>query len=361
MTLARSQPGSAPGDLDYVLGRNLARLVAAEGSSAFQAGVVSRRIHAAAQDLLGAETELASPLRDLLQRPGFRSLFTHDRVSQSIAARDALISDLADTYSPTMLQRLTTVIQGCLGEPQATPPPAEPVASASVASPHPPGPPPASSASPAAPASVPMRVVTVQSNSGLVGGLIALVSLLAGALLVGIAWALMSQRPIQQSSQPAPPPEQPKAPESKPEPPPPEPEPIKPEPSPISGISESEARSLVDQWLSVKQQIFAPPFDTDIAGQLVAAGPLWIDLTKPGGSIQWLRNNNSYYSYSAARVNEVISFTPSETMPSIVVSVTEDSVFHSPRGSEPSSNTSNWVYTFKQEGGSWKLWDYRKQ
>jgi hypothetical protein len=48
-------------------------------------------------------------------------------------------------------------------------------------------------------------------------------------------------------------------------------------------------------------------------------------------------------------------------MPSIVVSVTEDSVLHSPSGSKPSRSSGNWVYTFKEEGGVWKLWDYRKQ
>jgi len=359
--LAGYQPGSATADLDYALGRNLARLVASEGSSAFESGVANRRILAGAQDLLGSETALSSPLRDLLQRPGFRLLFSDERLSQTVGARDALISDLANTYSPSMVQRLASVIQGCLGEPQASPSPAVPVAAASVAPPSASVLPIASSGNATPPASLPMPVVTVQSNNGLVGGLMALISLLAGVLVVGIAWVLMAQRPIQPISAPAPPTAQPKAPESKPEPPPPEPEPIKPEPSPISGISQAEAKSLVDQWLTVKQQIFAPPFDTDIADQLVAAGPLWTDLTKPGGSIEWLRNNNSYYTYSAARVNEVISFSPSETMPSIVVSVTEDSVLHSPRGSEPSSNTRNWVYTFKQEGGSWKLWDYRRQ
>lgn len=359
--MTSDQRASTTADQDYALGRNLAHLVAAEGPSAFESGVASRRILAGAQDLLGSETALASPLRDLLQRPGFRLLFSNERVSQTIGARDALISELADTYSPSTVKRLVTVIQGCLGESQGSPSLDVPAAAASVASPIAHVPLPAPSGNPTPPAPVALPVLAVQSNTGLLGGLIALVSMLAGVLLVGIAWALMSQQPIQQTKTLAPPSEPSKPPESKAEPPPPHPEPIKPEPTPISGISQPEAKSLVDQWLTVKQQIFAPPFDTDVADQLVAAGPLWTDLTKPEGSIQWLRNNNSYYSYSAARVNEVISFTPSETMPSIVVSVTEESVLHSPRGSEPSSNTNNWIYTFKQEGGSWKLWDYRKQ
>ena len=128
-----------------------------------------------------------------------------------------------------------------------------------------------------------------------------------------------------------------------------------------AGLSQHEARAIVEEWLSVKSQIFAPPFNTELADQVVASGPLWTDLTKSDGSIQWLRNNNSYYSYSTIRVNRVISYLPSPSMPSIVVSVTEMSTLHSPKGNEASTNTKDWIYTLKEEGGRWKIWDYRKQ
>jgi hypothetical protein len=128
-----------------------------------------------------------------------------------------------------------------------------------------------------------------------------------------------------------------------------------------TGISELEARTIVERWLTVKSQIFAPPFDRDLADQVVAAGPLWNDITKPDGSISWLKNNDSYYSYSAIKVNRVISFAPSSSMPSIVVSVTEDSILHSPKGSKASDVTANWIYTLKEEGETWKIWDYKRQ
>lgn len=126
-------------------------------------------------------------------------------------------------------------------------------------------------------------------------------------------------------------------------------------------MNEARARAVVEQWLSVKAQIFAPPYDTNVADRIVAEGPLWSDLTKTNGSIDWLKSNNSYYSYNTSRVNNVIRFTPSQTMPSLLVSVTEDSVLHSPNGSDPSVSTKNYLYTLKEENGVWKVWDYRKQ
>jgi hypothetical protein len=126
-------------------------------------------------------------------------------------------------------------------------------------------------------------------------------------------------------------------------------------------LSEDQARSIVEEWLTVKQRIFAPPFDTNLADQVVAEGPLWTDLVKTNGSVEWLKSNNSYYSYSDIRVNRVLRYLPSPTMPSIVVSVTESSTLHSPKGSQASSNTRDWIYTLKEEGARWKIWDYRKQ
>lgn len=141
-----------------------------------------------------------------------------------------------------------------------------------------------------------------------------------------------------------------------------QPLPSSPQPTPQqSGLNELEARAIVEQWLTVKSQIFAPPFDTNLANEIVASGPLWADITKTGGSIDWLRSNDSYYTYSVIKINQVVRFLPSISMPSIVVSVTEDSTLHSPKGNKATSSNSNWIYTIKEEGGVWKIWDYRKQ
>jgi len=126
-------------------------------------------------------------------------------------------------------------------------------------------------------------------------------------------------------------------------------------------INEGQARQVVENWLAMKAQIFAPPFDTKVADQIVAAGPLWTDLTKTDGSIDWLKKNNSYYTYNSYQINGVSQFNPSTEMPTILVSITEDSVLHSTRGNDSSTKTGTWLYTLKRENGTWKVWDYRKQ
>ena len=196
--------------------------------------------------------------------------------------------------------------------------------------------------------------------------LLLLICFPVGLIFLGLIVMLL-QRPVPQAAAPTvpaptvPAPQRPAEQEPK-DNGPTEIQPRKPIPqAPSSGLAQPEARAVVEQWLTVKSQIFAPPFDTNLADQVVANGPLWRDLTKTDGSIQWLKNNNSYYTYNKIRLDQVIRFNPSPTMPSIVVRVTENSILNSPNGRKPSTSTNDWIYTLKKEGGVWKIWDYRKQ
>jgi len=191
--------------------------------------------------------------------------------------------------------------------------------------------------------------------------LVLLICFPVGLIFVGLMVVLL-QRPVPQAAAPTQPAPQRPAEQEPKDNGPSEIQPRKSIPqAPRSVLAQPEARAVVEQWLTVKSQIFAPPFDTNLADQVVANGPLWRDLTKADGSIQWLKNNNSYYTYDRIRVDQVIRFNPSLAMPSIVVRVTENSILNSPTGREPSSSTNDWLYTLKKEGGTWKIWDYRKQ
>lgn len=110
-----------------------------------------------------------------------------------------------------------------------------------------------------------------------------------------------------------------------------------------------------------KRKVFAPPFISQAADSYVANGPLWKDITKQGGSIDWLKTNNSHYSYAASTINNTIDFTGDASEPSIIVSVTQNMAFHDSKGIKRTNATDSYRYTFRQERGSWKIWDYKKQ
>lgn len=209
---------------DHALGQRLAQLIQQNGEQAFEAGVISRRIQAQLQDLLGAETSLLNPLRDLLQRPAFRQLFQFNSQGQILNGRDALLRDLAEVYSPAVVARLDAVLQGCLNLPgAATPWPTPQPASAQSA------PLPSQMAPTAAPATT---VVTIPARSQTPTAiLIALLALLCGALVMALAGVLISNRgsngttsatPAPTPANPTPPtasPSQPQAPEQPADPP----------------------------------------------------------------------------------------------------------------------------------------------
>lgn len=98
---------------DQQLGCNLAALIAQQASSNLPFSVIYGQL----QDLLGDDTALLGPLRDLLGRPAFNQLFGLKRHSVQVGARDALLQDLALTYNSAMVVRVADVIDGCIGHP----------------------------------------------------------------------------------------------------------------------------------------------------------------------------------------------------------------------------------------------------
>jgi hypothetical protein len=77
-------------------------------------------------DLLGADPGLLNPLRDLVARPAFQQLLRRRQGSGDRQLRQALLEELADTYSARMMARLGAVLDGAL--PLVPPPPRVPLA-----------------------------------------------------------------------------------------------------------------------------------------------------------------------------------------------------------------------------------------
>ena len=170
---------------DQQLGGNLAALIAQQTSSNLPFSVIFSQL----QDLLGDDTALLGPLRDLLGRPAFNQLVGLKRHSVQVGARDALLQDLALTYNAGMVVRLAEVLDGCLGHPSSSITPAaqpsaysNPSSSISSLSFHPPRP--QHSSPPAA------------ANNPNLAALVPLASLLVIAM--GAGWWLGSQQNCRQ-------------------------------------------------------------------------------------------------------------------------------------------------------------------
>jgi len=133
------------------------------------------------------------------------------------------------------------------------------------------------------------------------------------------------------------------------------------QPSASSSLDQATANQLVADWLNAKSKIFAAPFDRGVASQYTT-GPLYIDITKSGGSIDWLQNNGSYYRYDSVKVTDSRYFSNSGNQPSLEVTIYEDRTLQGRNGidqAQSGSSTKNFIYYFQQENGQWKIYDYR--
>jgi hypothetical protein len=136
-------------------------------------------------------------------------------------------------------------------------------------------------------------------------------------------------------------------------------------PAPQSVILDaSTARQLVESWLVYKKTIFSSPYDTSaIENYVVNPGPLYSDITRPGGSVDWLRSNNSSYYYIELKVLDVSDFRQFPDRAHLTVRIAEDLELRTPRGIDRSKSgrkTQSWVYELKHNQGKWLVYDYRK-
>ncbi|MEO1134778.1 MAG: ARC6/PARC6 family protein [Cyanobacteria bacterium J06639_1] len=101
----------------------------------------------------------------------------------------------------------------------------------------------------------------------------------------------------------------------------------------------------------------SPPYDRQLAAQLTA-DEQYREVAGPGGSIQWLRNNNAYYRYRLQSVDRVENFAVQGDRASIAVQITEDSsLFVDGRRdtSREEYTTMRVRYALQREGGNWKI------
>ena len=130
---------------------------------------------------------------------------------------------------------------------------------------------------------------------------------------------------------------------------------------PAAKLTEDEALSLVRNWLQAKRAVFASPFDRQVAEKLTT-GALYYDITKPGGSIDWLQENNAYYQFGTQTVSSTGKFSATGDRASIEVNVAEDRTFYvNGKVDQSQSNfkTSKKAYMLQLENGTWKISNYK--
>ena len=126
-------------------------------------------------------------------------------------------------------------------------------------------------------------------------------------------------------------------------------------------FTEDEAVGLIRNWIQAKKSVFASPFDRQLAANLTT-GTLYYDITKPGGSLDWLQSNNAYYQFGTQTVNPTGKFSATGNQATIEVKVTEDRTFYvngKVDAAQTNSKTSVLRYVLQLENGTWKIADYK--
>lgn len=130
-------------------------------------------------------------------------------------------------------------------------------------------------------------------------------------------------------------------------------------PSPQSAASntltQEEAVNLIERYLQAKEKIFAPPFDRQLAASLTT-DTVYNEIVKPGGSIDWLQQNNAYYQYGGRSVQGTGYFSATDNKAEVEVAIKQEVYFYSNDTlNKSTADSSIYRFTLKQENGNWKI------
>ncbi len=127
-------------------------------------------------------------------------------------------------------------------------------------------------------------------------------------------------------------------------------------------ISQQEAVDVIQQWQEAKAVIFAPPFDRQRGAELLT-GKAYSDNLGATGSLDWLLNNNAYYTYSVQKIEQVEQFVTSGNQATIDIVITEERTLYKDgkvvRDGNTSLDTRLVRYSLQSENGRWKIADYK--
>ena len=127
-------------------------------------------------------------------------------------------------------------------------------------------------------------------------------------------------------------------------------------------ISQEQAVQLVTRWQKSKPKIFSPPYDRDLGAALLTGKAYRDKIRRADGiesSIDWLNNNNSYYTYGSQSVDSVEDFTISGSQATIDVVMSEQRTLclNGKASSDDNTVADQRVvrYELQPDQGNWKI------
>ena len=130
----------------------------------------------------------------------------------------------------------------------------------------------------------------------------------------------------------------------------------------IPSLSKSAAVQVIKNWLYAKKNAFTPPYNRLVLNPLTT-GTLKTDLTKPGGSIDWLVKNNAYYQFGVQEIKSIDQFVTQADQAIADVKVLEDQALYV-NGKLDHSKSEFKVrtvrYSLKLVDGIWKIAEYKE-
>lgn len=127
-------------------------------------------------------------------------------------------------------------------------------------------------------------------------------------------------------------------------------------------ITREEAVTLIKKWQSAKKEIFASPFNRQLGAEVLTGKAYSDNIGSSENSVDWLQNNNAYYTYGIQRLDSVEAFEVEGEQATIDVVITEQRTFYKNNKVVNDDNTAFDTrlvrYTLQFDNEQWKIADY---
>ncbi|MEH2114640.1 IMS domain-containing protein [Nostoc sp.] len=128
-----------------------------------------------------------------------------------------------------------------------------------------------------------------------------------------------------------------------------------------SSISQQDAVNFIERWQRAKKEIFAPPYNRQLGAELTT-GEAYRQNVGFDSSLEWLSQNNAYYTYGVQRLGSVQNFVTNGNQATIEIEITEERTLYK-NGKLDQENTSFDTrlvrYSLQLENGQLKMSDYK--